>query len=173
MATRTIRSGKTCLNLKSKQHLVLLGSLAKRESSTSNNETVEAMLPMHSVISIGQTAADKRWTCDGCQRTFNSSQALGSHKNACDVYKDQMLRSVQGSTTIFAAFTNAPQGSTTAEKQRTLEGGKGTRISRAEKQAWHEEVNVRWQKCAWVDRPVMLEIAKCIVCCSRQGEACW
>jgi hypothetical protein len=34
-----------------------------------------------------------------------------------------MLRSVQGSTTIFAAFTNAPQGSTTAEKQHTLEGG--------------------------------------------------
>jgi hypothetical protein len=88
-----------------------------------NNETVEAMLPMHSVIGVGQTAADKRWTCDGCHCTFNSSQALGSHKNACDVYKDQMLRSVQGSTTIFAAFTNAPEGSTTAEKQRTLEGG--------------------------------------------------
>jgi hypothetical protein len=76
-----------------------------------NNETVEAMLPMHSVIGIGQTAANKRWTCDGCHCTFNSSQALGSHKNACDIYKDQMLRSVQGSTTIFAAFTNAPQGS--------------------------------------------------------------
>jgi hypothetical protein len=30
-----------------------------------NNETVEAMLPMHSVIGVGQTAADKRWTCDG------------------------------------------------------------------------------------------------------------
>jgi hypothetical protein len=54
---------------------------------------------------------------------FNSSQALGSHKNACDIYKDQMLRLVQGSTTIFAAFMNAPQGSTTAEKQRTLKGG--------------------------------------------------
>jgi hypothetical protein len=36
--------------------------------------------------------------------------------------------------------------------------GKGNRISAAEKGAWHEDVNVRWQKCAWVDRVVMLSI---------------
>mmetsp|Transcript_15468 Transcript_15468/g.27966 ORF Transcript_15468/g.27966 Transcript_15468/m.27966 type:complete len:290 (+) Transcript_15468:1230-2099(+) len=38
--------------------------------------------------------------------------------------------------------------------------GKGTRISKAEKLAWNEEIPVHWQKCAWVDRPVMLQIAE-------------
>lgn len=38
--------------------------------------------------------------------------------------------------------------------------GKGTRISKAEKLAWNDEIPVRWQRCAWVDRPVMLEIAE-------------
>jgi hypothetical protein len=67
-------------------------------------------------------------------------------------------------------FSNAGRGDKADGYIDMIARGKGTRISRAEKQAWHEEVNVRWQKCAWVDRPVMLEIAKCIVCCSRQGE---
>jgi hypothetical protein len=57
-------------------------------------------------------------------------------------------------------FSNAGCGDKADGYIDMIARGKGTRISRAEKQAWHEEVNVCWQKCAWVDRPVMLEIAK-------------
>ncbi|KAK3273295.1 hypothetical protein CYMTET_18458 [Cymbomonas tetramitiformis] len=35
--------------------------------------------------------------------------------------------------------------------------GTGKRISEAEKTAYHPDVDVYWQKCAWVDRPVAIE----------------
>ena len=38
--------------------------------------------------------------------------------------------------------------------------GKGTRISQIERDAYHQDVNVCWQKKAWVDREVMIEIAR-------------
>jgi len=41
--------------------------------------------------------------------------------------------------------------------------GTGTRISRAEKNAWNEDVEVFWQKKAWVDKYVMREIAEAFV----------
>jgi hypothetical protein len=41
--------------------------------------------------------------------------------------------------------------------------GSGTRISRLEKESYNSEVNVRWQKNAWVDRPVMIQIARTFV----------
>ena len=41
--------------------------------------------------------------------------------------------------------------------------GTGKRISRTEKNAWNENVEVFWQKKAWVDKYVMREIAKAFV----------
>ena len=49
--------------------------------------------------------------------------------------------------------------------------GKGTRISRLEKESYDQKINVRWQPKAWVDWvdcPVMIEIAKDFVKFKRE-----
>ena len=38
--------------------------------------------------------------------------------------------------------------------------GTGKRIRKCEKQSWDKKINMYWQKNAWVDTPVMLELAK-------------
>lgn len=57
-------------------------------------------------------------------------------------------------------FVNAGDGADADGYIDMIARGKGTRISAAEKAAWNTEVNVLWQKCAWVDRPIMLQIAE-------------
>ncbi len=57
-------------------------------------------------------------------------------------------------------FTNAGSNNKADGYINMIAHGKGTRISKAEKDAWNKEVNVHWPKCAWVDHPVMLNIAK-------------
>jgi hypothetical protein len=114
--TRT-RSGKTCPNLKSKQHCAY--ELPPTKKIKPNNDTVVAELPMHSVFE-GVTAADRRWQCDGCNAYFESAQGLGSHKNSCTLLRDQLMQSVQGTGLIFVAFKNGPPGS--VKQQRHIEG---------------------------------------------------
>ena len=46
--------------------------------------------------------------------------------------------------------------------------GKGTKISKLESLAWEKNVPVRFQQCAWVDRPTMVEIAKHFVLKPKQ-----
>jgi hypothetical protein len=82
-----------------------------------------AELPICSVFE-GTTAADMRWQCDGYNAYFGSAQGLGSHKNSCTLLRDQLMRSVQGTGPIFAAFKNGPPGSSKdMSKQSTLMGG--------------------------------------------------
>ena len=46
--------------------------------------------------------------------------------------------------------------------------GQGKRVSQVEKEAYNTKVNVRWQKKAWVDREVMIDIAKSFVLFKRE-----
>jgi hypothetical protein len=95
----------------------------RKKKMKHRNETVMAELPICSVFE-GTTAADMRWQCDGYNAYFGSAQGLGSHKNSCTLLQDQLMRSVQGTGPIFAAFKNGPPGSSKdMSKQSTLMGG--------------------------------------------------
>ena len=58
-------------------------------------------------------------------------------------------------------FINAGKGSDSCAYAELIARGQGKRISQVEREGWNKEVSpVIFQKCAWVDRPVMVKIAK-------------
>lgn len=56
--------------------------------------------------------------------------------------------------------SNAGEGNDSFFTIDMIARGTGTRISAVEREGWNENIGVFFQKCAWVDRPTMLRLAK-------------
>jgi hypothetical protein len=101
------------------------------------------------------------------ERTFTSHDDAHVHIRSCGA---DGLTKRQYTMHI---FVNAGEGQDGVCYVELIARGKGQRLSQVEKAGWHPLVSpVLFQKCAWVDRPTMLIIAKkfCIKKRERHGN---